>query len=804
MFICRIRLVPRFSLLPLPSLHSHVITTQRFSSRATTPSRQCLAVRFPFHTPSSSSTHASERDLPPTDNTQISGDHLSRRVIRDPKVQPFTKDGAKKEDDKDPSSTLYALYAHLDTREFSKLAIQLSSEQVRGIALRARQSRRSFVLDNLSRNILDSPEAVRTELATALLSIPRLHLNPSLAASLLFCITPDHLSSLSLDALSYIACTLIHHPSPSDTTIHLTRLAEDIARRLEPPWVRRNHHPSLSNGHTIPIWRLFRLVVHLSELHLREPTMRVLQSLMEAAYIPPEAVQRTDQSSGDFHIIIIFTLIRSCIFWKWNRRALALLRDYLGRKPPVGPIISRLCQDVLYALIEFPTAEDLDLGVSFVRDMVSRPEPISISPDIVRQIYSSAQSLGQPQIATNLYMLAQSGSIQSLHDFPLPSGTALTWFLRHLSKKPAYLHHARGLVKQVADHFEPVPLADRAEFIALAAESGFASSARLLWERYSSGRGGRIVAGNAAMMVRLCSLFANLCRRKSAPKSETSGLADATLASLVDISPHDDSNHRISSLEEEEDFRSFASLVLTRYREAKEPLCRASQEDLNALARANIILGHVTEGLRVLRVVIDRNGYPDLYDINVVLSGLANLDPRKAMRMVRRMATHGPKPDGISIGTVIHHAARHGNFAVITDLLQLAQKIGQQLTTKTMVTVIRASVAVSGADKGALRDNLVRALEVIMANEHSNHLATLDMGRFCADEALRADDPALAFEFWKHVLQPKAEWDDAAHVSLRRRIARSIRSHCEKGHIHAEDEHRMTLALSRRRRGVGD
>src|SRR5712671_1271164 len=200
MFICRFRLVPRFP--PSLSLHSHVIITQRFSPRATTPSRQCLAVHIPSHTPSSSSIHASERDLSSTDNTQISRDHLSRCVIQDTNEQPFTKYEAEKKHDKDLSSILHALYAHLNTPEFSKLDIPLSSEQVRNIALRARRSGHSFVLDNLSRNILDSSEAVQTELATSLLSIPRLHLNPSLTASLLFCITPNHLSSLSLGTLS--------------------------------------------------------------------------------------------------------------------------------------------------------------------------------------------------------------------------------------------------------------------------------------------------------------------------------------------------------------------------------------------------------------------------------------------------------------------------------------------------------------------------------------------------------------------------------------------------------------------------
>jgi hypothetical protein len=283
-----------------------------------------------------------------------------------------------------------------------------------------------------------------------------------------------------------------------------------------------------------------------------------------------------------------------------------------------------------------------------------------------------------------------------------------------------------------------------------------------------------MVAGNAAMVVRMCSLFANLHRRSVAHNSGNTGLVD---------------------------FRDFANLVLTRYREVKEPLRHASREDLNALARANIILDHFTEGFRVMQVVVDRNERPDLHDANVVLSAIGNVNPHMALKMVRRMVTIGPKPDSISLGTVIHCAARRGNVAVIMGALRLARETGQQLTTKTVVTIIRASVARSGANKNDLRNNLVHALEVIMANEDSNHLATLNMGRFCVNEALRADDPRLAFKFWKCVLQRRAEWDDNSHASLRRRIARSIRSHCKEGHVGTKEGHRMTYALSGRGKG---
>lgn len=789
MFICRFRLLPR--LPPSPSFRSHVIITQRFSSRATTPSQQCLAVPA-FHAAPSSQTPIF--DSPPsTDHLQYLGDNLPSWPDQDTDgkhIYPINQEETEKKVDSDPSSTLCALYARLNTR-FSKLPTHLSIEQVRGIALRARKERRTTALDNLARNILESPEPVRTELARTLLSIPHLHLNPSLTASLLSCTVPDHLSSLSLNASTRIACTLMHHPSPSSTETLLVCLAGNIAEALKLRQ-RRKHIPLTNREHTTLIWSLFRLVMHLSELRMREPAMRLLQTLIETSYIPPEAIHRADHSSGDFHLIVTLTLVRSCIFWNWNRKALVLTKNYLSEVSPVGPAITKLCQDVLYTLMEFPTFEDLELSLSLIKDMVSSPKPLAVSPGIVRQIYTNAQHLNQPHIATSLFMLSQSQTANSLDEFPLPSGSALTWFLRRLSRQTTHLHLTRRLVEQVVDRCEPIPLVDRAAFISIAAESGFASHARSLWVRYSSGMEGRIVAGNAAMVVRMCSLFASLRRIKAVNKSGNSRVAAKTTTSSIDggLGPG------CTSLEEEEkDLRNFANLVLTRFREAKEPLQQASREDLNALARANIILGHVKEGLEVLQVVLGRNERPDLHDVNVVLSAVAEVDPRTALKMVRHMVTVGPGPDGISIGTVMHQAARHRDVAVITSLLHLAGETGQQLTSKTVAAVIRASVALSGTDKDAVRDNLTRALGVITANEHSNHLATSNMGKFCIEEALKADDPSLAFQFWKRLLRTRAEWDDGLHASLRRRIAKSIHTHRKEGHIRAGDGQKMVSAL---------
>ena len=218
-----------------------------------------------LHPPSLS--HVFHRDLSPTDDARMSADHPSEWPTQDTNEQLFTtskKDEAKKKNDMGHSPTLFTLYAQLNVPEYSKLSIQLSSEQVRGIALRARKATHT-VLDNLTRNILDSPEAVQSQLATALLSIPHLRLNPSLTASLSSCLTPDHLSSLTLHALSRIACILIDQPSPPNTMTLLTHLTEGIAHRLELFSRRGTYGPSSSGGHSVPVWALFRLIMHLSE-----------------------------------------------------------------------------------------------------------------------------------------------------------------------------------------------------------------------------------------------------------------------------------------------------------------------------------------------------------------------------------------------------------------------------------------------------------------------------------------------------------------------------------------------------------
>ncbi|KAH8976651.1 hypothetical protein EDB86DRAFT_3184218 [Lactarius hatsudake] len=119
-----------------------------------------------------------------------------------------------------------------------------------------------------------------------------------------------------------------------------------------------------------------------------------------------QPIQRVDHSSRDFHLIVTPTLVRSCIFWNWNRKALVITRKcYLSKAFSVGPAITKLCQDALHTLMEFPTNGDLELSLAFIKDTVSGPKPLVVSPGILlnRQMYANAQHLNRPHIVTSLF-----------------------------------------------------------------------------------------------------------------------------------------------------------------------------------------------------------------------------------------------------------------------------------------------------------------------------------------------------------------------------------------------------------------
>jgi hypothetical protein len=397
---------------------------------------------------------------------------------------------------------------------------------------------------------------------------------------------------------------------------------------------------------------------------------------------------------------------------------------------------------------------------------------------------------------------------------------------------------------------DPIPLMDRARFVALVAENGFGTQARTLWMHYASEQGRNAIVGNSTLMLRMVSLFKNLVKmeeRKTKVEEEKQqnqedeedeeGLSDKgdedtppLSSSSVDVgtitgasaprsrpcsSPIpslprtatpapltlEDRRRRIA------DYHEFAIRIIALFREAKQPLSRATHLDLNALARAYFIRGDVAAGFNALRYLLRRQEIPDVVDLNIVLATLAEFDPHAAAGVIERMVERGLNPSAVTFGTVIHHALEKRDTRLANELVVKARQLGvMKFDSKTVSAMLLASVRTAADERTEedggettsrfeLRMNLSRAYAIVKSMTRADFVATPGTGQRCVAAALRAELPMLAFKFWMLLVRDKAEWADAEQVQERRALARAIFKHCRAGRLDVGSGTRMLAQL---------
>lgn len=236
-----------------------------------------------------------------------------------------------------------------------------------------------------------------------------------------------------------------------------------------------------------------------------------------------------------------------------------------------------------------------------------------------------------------------------------------------------------------------------------------------------------------------------------------------------------------------EDMKAAAHHVVAEFRRIKEPLAEATHYDLTSLGRAYFILGDVSAGFDVFKTLLNRKEIPDLHDINVILSVMAEYTPRGAAQMIERMISKGVQPDPITFGTVIHFATIHRDTRLVSILIKRMRQLGNgQLTLKSVSALLRASIELENTSIASLRSNLQRALDIIRSLTESNFRCSPNTGKHCIKASLDVDDPFMAFNFWHLLVQGKVEWADREHIILRSRIAVRILKHSRVGRLEAD------------------
>ncbi|OAX42123.1 hypothetical protein K503DRAFT_854151 [Rhizopogon vinicolor AM-OR11-026] len=603
------------------------------------------------------------------------------------------------------------------------------------------------------------------------------------------------LSELSASNVSRLVKHVVNNPDvdPYDariTDVLLPLFHQPLRQHSVPKGVK-----SMSYRPPSDVFTAFGLVHKLITFHRDRDALHLFQTLTETYQIPVEAFAETYHTSPkdkNFAFIIRSTLIRACFHWGWYHRALDIVTTAIMTQDSTDAAVTELALSTLHLALHNATHNHFK-HCTWLMCHLAKPGNVIIPDGTIRLFYDRAMHVKDGPSAEFFYKYTQFRRTIRRVKYPLPRGRSLTWLMDYLATTSRNVHLARTLAKQVVDEMEPIPLQDRARFVTLAASHGFASSARTLWGRYSVGRDRDMVLGNASLMLRMVSIFSKLINRT---KDE---IEDSTTSQ-----DKDDGRITVSSLDERQkqldDLIQFVERVVRDFRTSKGSLEKISHFDLSSLARAYITLGRVSDGLDMLKVLLGRYEIPDIYDINIAISAIAEFHPRRAAGIMKKMVARGIRPDAVTFGTIIHHAILHGELRLAGYLIGRAQELGcEELSAKTTASLLRASVNVEGTPTSLLKENLQRAWDIIQSGDVSTVVHKPNTGKYCIFASLRLDDPVMAFKFWETLVKGKTEWGDRKQAFQRRLIANMIQRHCQKETLSRDCGRQMLAQLKERR-----
>ncbi|KAF8558234.1 hypothetical protein OG21DRAFT_1220426 [Imleria badia] len=530
----------------------------------------------------------------------------------------------------------------------------------------------------------------------------------------------------------------------------------------------------------------YALIDKFVSLKRYHAAFELFQTLSDCGHVPPEAFLPEVPSplAHDFAVILRSTLARACLHWGWHHRGVGFIASIMKSQDSLKQDLEPLALELLHASLERCSPAQFKACTWLMCRLVDPRCGIIIPTNTIHLFYSRALRVGDCESACVFYSHTRSRRVKTMKDYPSPQGATLTWLMTYLVGQKHDKHLARSLAKQVVDTSEPIPRYDRGRFIALTASQGFSTEARVLWERYSVGHGHEFVVRNAATMLRVVSLFT---RRDSWTRTRPESRVRAPRVV-------EDTDEKKKT-----DYSRFARQVLVAFRESILPLEAANHFDLSALARGYFMLGEMAEGLRPFRVLIGRREIPDRHDINIALSAMARQSPRAACQIMDRMVDQGLRPDGVTFGTVLHEAIVHGDAELVTEILDRAREAGVSLSSKTMVSLIQASVAVGGGmDNERLKANVRQAWEVVRTTRERSAVHTPNVGKCCIVACLHLEDPVMAFNFWARLIRGKTEWGDREQRKQRRAIGSLVRRHCAEGRLDVDRARAMLLALGDR------
>ncbi|KAF8798779.1 hypothetical protein BYT27DRAFT_7150153 [Phlegmacium glaucopus] len=509
----------------------------------------------------------------------------------------------------------------------------------------------------------------------------------------------------------------------------------------------------------------------------QERSVELYKILVDTGHVPSTTLQDEHATSGTLHTLLYASTIRTCCQKGWTELAADFLDDYLKKNRKDSQTLgTNLILELVGYLLDSPSEEDLQRCCNFI----IRLHTIHPVPDeVIHDFYAIAAQFKLSRPAEHLYSFTREKRIDKSkpHQYPLPQGRSLVWLAENLVKDDLTRPSFESLVNEAHEQHQDVliPVSHQPLYLTIVVKEGFGLIAQSLWEKWTPGINGEVIRGSPKILVRIIRLTMSLTRKQ-----------EERLALLKGCRPRDTAEIDASKRSLNE-ISSFAQKVLRAFITQHEPLRSADHLALTSLARAHFVLGNVNDGFHCFQILLRRRSEkPDIVDINVGLSALAEYKPRSAAAFLATMLHHKIQPDEFTFSTIMHHAMIKDDLDLCTELgLQMKETLLPGSNFLAFYSMALASVVERVDDTPQRR--VVRLRTVLKVLQSMNYPKDVFITRPEVGESLIRGSlphyPQIAFEFWKVVTKDVLSHDDPIYRGQVQVIRNAFRKAWNLGNI---------------------
>ena len=504
----------------------------------------------------------------------------------------------------------------------------------------------------------------------------------------------------------------------------------------------------------------------------QEKGVELYKILVDEGHVLSTTLQDENVKSGTLHTLVYAPSIKTCAQRGWTKLAAEFLDDYLKSGKCSQTLGNDLALELVGYLLDTPSENDLYECCS----LIERLHTVQPVPDeTIRDFYAIATQSNLSRPAERLYLFTRDMRINKTHNYPLPQGPSLVWLAEDLVSDDSTRPLFESLVNEAHEHHQDVsiPAPHQPSYLKLVVGEGFGLIAQSLWEKWAQGISGEVIRGSPEILVRMIRLTRSLTRKqgerlKLLERCETPNSAE------IDVSK--EILNAISS---------FANKVLEAYIALHQPLRKADHFILTSLARAHLVHGNISDGFNCFRILLRRMEKPDIVDINVGLTALAEYQPRAAAAFVASMIHYDVQPDEITFSTIIHHAMIKDDLDLCTEIaLQMKETLEPNSNFKPFYSMASASVVARARDtrqRQVTRLKTVLKVLRIMNYPLNRFIMHPEVGQSLIRASL-PDYPEVAFEFWELVCKGMPR-DGDEYCSQVREIQKALRKAWNRGDI---------------------